>query len=221
MGCTIWPMLYPNQYGGSSLLCSQHATRGLSFRAATLRKQRLVIKVIMHDSNFEAFYYVCVLLGNANAVGHRDGTEWRADPLQVSKSAIREENAATHIKFSQVLSSTCQVMYGHICHLRQSRRKWCVCLFVLCACVYHVCVPWDILTSAVWPDLCSKKTGLWRPGLTELHSEKRQHVQDLSQSCTTSALMSNMVEYRTVSKLGNEGNGEPYLQSQFTSVSGQ
>lgn len=139
MGCTIWPMLYPNQYGGSSLLCSQHATRGLSFRAATLRKQRLVIKVIMHDSNFEAFYYVCVLLGNANAVGHRDGTEWRADPLQVSKSAIREENAATHIKFSQVLSSTCQVMYGHICHLRQSRRKWCVCLFVLCACVYHVC----------------------------------------------------------------------------------
>lgn len=49
-------MLYPNQYGGSSLLCSQHATRGLSFKAAALSEQKLVIKVIMKDSNFEPFY---------------------------------------------------------------------------------------------------------------------------------------------------------------------
>lgn len=52
IGCTIWPMLYPNQYGGSSLLCSQYSTRGWSFKAATLREQTLsgTLKVIVQDS---------------------------------------------------------------------------------------------------------------------------------------------------------------------------
>lgn len=81
------------------------------------RKRSLVIKndcAGLFASNFS----VCVLLGDAATEGHCDGAEWRTDLLQVSERAICEKNAATHIKFSQVLRSTCQILHCHICHLR-------------------------------------------------------------------------------------------------------
>lgn len=75
------------------------------------------LKMIVQDS-LPVTCSVCVLLGDAAAEGHCDGAEWRTDLLQVSERAICEKNAATHIKFSQVLRSTCQILHCHICHLR-------------------------------------------------------------------------------------------------------